>query len=528
MAAVGATLAASWGSGAPFDALRFLDLCVGLLLLGTGMWAATRNGSLAVGWCLVLAGAMWFAGNLAESQSALSAWGQRGLFLHRAALVAAPVVAVRGQVGVGFGVAVAGSTLIEPLMRDPGLSVLWSAAVATAALFLLRRVSPRRPVGWPEAAVALLMGTVATAAAILATGPESGPAGVVVYLIGVAGTALVIGYGTGAWRRAGPLPDAMVEVATGSGGPIGSRLRLALGDPDADVAFSTPSGWVDDVGRPRAELREQAGRALVDVVVDEALVARISVAQDSVALPRVVSALEVATAAASEHVRLTSALRAEASEIAESRRRLVLATDEQRHELAQALDQYTTEPLQRARLALDLADQTPDETLRARASAGRERLDLLLQDLHSLASGLGPVALTTAGLQDALVDLADRTGIPTTVQVEPGCVPDELNPTVYLVCAELLSNVTKHSQAGAAFVGIRRDGPGLVVEVTDDGRGGADMDGGSGLRGIADRVASLGGQVHLGSDLGSGTSVRVDLPVGPVPQASPTRTHGNT
>jgi signal transduction histidine kinase len=530
LVAVGALAAAVSGSGASVvrvDTLRLLDLGVGLLLLSTGVWVGTRNANLAVGWCLVLVGVTWFVGNLAGSHvPGLAAVGQRGLFLHRAILLATPIVAVRGRVGVWFFIAVAGTTLIEPVMRDPKLSIGWSAVVVAAALVLLRRGLPRRPVGWPEASVAVLTGTVAAAAAIMLTRPEWRPVAVVTYQVGIAVTALIIGHGTGEWRRAGPLPDAMVEVATGTGGPIVSRLRQALGDPDVDVAFTSDSGWVDDVGRPRGELAERVGRVVVDVVVDEAPVACVSGARDSAALPRLVNALEAATAAASDHVRLAAALRAEAGEITRSRRRLVLATDEQRNELARALEQHTRAPLTLARRSLEVAERTPDEVLRAHAAASLDRLHWLREDLQSLASGLGPVAVTAASVEGALGDLARRSGLPTTVEVEPGSVPGELSATVYLVCAELLSNVAKHAAADHVRMVIRCDGAGLALEVTDDGRGGAALEQGRGLQGIADRAASLGGDMRVRSEPGRGTAVQVRFPLGPGAQASPTRTQG--
>ena len=123
--------------------------------------------------------------------------------------------------------------------------------------------------------------------------------------------------------------------------------------------------------------------------------------------------------------------------------------------------------------------------------------------------------LTEGGLQPALAGLAGRVPVPVTIE----CVPAERLPaaveaTTYFVVAEALTNVARYAAASRALVAVDRDGDRLLLEVRDDGRGGADPAAGSGLRGIADRVAALGGRVSLESPPGGGTTLRVELPCG--------------
>jgi signal transduction histidine kinase len=141
-------------------------------------------------------------------------------------------------------------------------------------------------------------------------------------------------------------------------------------------------------------------------------------------------------------------------------------------------------------------------------------LRLALVELRELARGIHPVILSEAGLGPALVSLAERSPIPVTVTaVPPERLPSRVEETAYYVASEALANAAKHAHATAVSISARRLEGELLVEVGDDGVGGADPDG-SGLRGLADRVAALDGQLRVHSPAGKGTRVTAELPCG--------------
>ena len=122
--------------------------------------------------------------------------------------------------------------------------------------------------------------------------------------------------------------------------------------------------------------------------------------------------------------------------------------------------------------------------------------------------------LTELGLGAAVENLADRSPIPVEVSVADGRCSDVCEATAYFVVSEALANIARHSGARQADISISRSAGDLVVEVGDDGAGGASLDGGSGLRGLADRVAAVGGSLVVDSPAGAGTRVSARIPCG--------------
>ena len=145
----------------------------------------------------------------------------------------------------------------------------------------------------------------------------------------------------------------------------------------------------------------------------------------------------------------------------------------------------------------------------------REEARAALDDLRELARGIHPAVLTDRGLAAALESLADRAPLP----VEVAAVPEERLPAAveaaaYFVVAESLTNVAKYAQAGHAEVRVSRDDGFALIEVRDDGAGGADPSSGTGLRGLADRLAALDGRLEVTSPPGRGTVVKARIPCG--------------
>ncbi|HEX4673599.1 MAG TPA: ATP-binding protein, partial [Solirubrobacteraceae bacterium] len=141
-----------------------------------------------------------------------------------------------------------------------------------------------------------------------------------------------------------------------------------------------------------------------------------------------------------------------------------------------------------------------------------EELSKSLEELRELARGIHPAVLNY-GLKAALDSLAARASVPTKVSVDGASrLPEPVELAAYFVACEALANVAKYAEANEASVRVsRRDGV-AVVEIADDGVGGADETAGSGLRGLADRVAALDGTLHILSPPGAGTVIRAELP----------------
>ena len=136
-------------------------------------------------------------------------------------------------------------------------------------------------------------------------------------------------------------------------------------------------------------------------------------------------------------------------------------------------------------------------------------------ELRELARGIHPAVLTEGGLGPALRALTARAAVPVALEAVPAeRFPASAEVTAYFVVAEALTNVARHAEAQRAAVTIQHEGEWLIVEVRDDGRGGAAADGGSGLRGLQDRLSALGGRMTVVSPPGEGTTLRAEVPCG--------------
>jgi signal transduction histidine kinase len=148
-------------------------------------------------------------------------------------------------------------------------------------------------------------------------------------------------------------------------------------------------------------------------------------------------------------------------------------------------------------------------------SAVGEDLKLALEELRELARGLHPAVLTDRGLAPALHSLATRAPFQVKLAgVPPGRLPEAVEAAVYYVVAESLTNAAKHAGAAEAGVEMTTTDDRVTVEIRDNGSGGANLTGGSGIQGLADRVEALGGRFELQSPAGAGTVVRATLPLG--------------
>lgn len=227
--------------------------------------------------------------------------------------------------------------------------------------------------------------------------------------------------------------------------------------------------------------------------------------------------LDQAQHLAAENERLRTELEAQLREVHASRARIVEAGDEARRRLERDLhdgaqQQLTTVGLMLRAAALKLPATADPELAQIVKAAGAE-LEAALTELRALARGLHPTLLTDEGLLPALRALVARSPVPVALGAgEIGRLPPAIEAAAYFLVSEALANVVKHAHAATVTVAVQhRDGQ-LTVQVADDGAGGATLQSGGGLRGLADRLAALDGRLELQSEPHRGTRLRAQLP----------------
>jgi signal transduction histidine kinase len=215
---------------------------------------------------------------------------------------------------------------------------------------------------------------------------------------------------------------------------------------------------------------------------------------------------------------LDAELRASLEELRASRARIVEAGDAERRRLERDLHDGAQSRLVALKLLLTstrLRARRGDDDVDAMLGEAIDELDTSLSELRELARGIHPAVLTDHGLEPALQALASRAPVPVEVKADPDeRLPGNVESAAYFVVSEALANVAKYAQATEAAVAVRRTDGRVTVDVTDDGIGGADVTRGSGLRGLADRVAALDGTLSLESPVGGGTHLHAEIPVG--------------
>ena len=317
----------------------------------------------------------------------------------------------------------------------------------------------------------------------------------------------------------GAVAGLVVELGERADGTdLRDALARALGDPSLDVAYWFPSGdrYVDRDGQ-RIELPgpgtgrtatvvERDGQPIAALVHDSALA-------ENAELVRSVCA---AAALTLENERLQAALRARLAELQASRARLVEATETERRRIERDLHDGTQQRLVSLAMSLGLAESKLADDPGAAAPLvreARETLALALAELRELSQGIYPSLLTERGLGAALDDLCRRAALPATLDASlPVRLPQQVEAAAYFVTSEALANAAKHSHATEVRIRARLERGVLLVELADDGIGGAGTGSGTGLRGLADRVEALGGRLTLSSPPGRGTTIRAEIP----------------
>ncbi len=312
--------------------------------------------------------------------------------------------------------------------------------------------------------------------------------------------------------------DLVVELEHAPPEEVRGALARALDDPTLDVAFWLPDAgtYADAQGHP-VELPQDEARAVTLLQHDGVPLAAIVHDPSLLNEPKLVRAAGAAAQLALENAQLQADMRAQLTQVQESRVRIVAAADEERKRIERDLHDGAQQRL--AALALQLrtaqrrldtgaADSTDEQLLE---SAVLE-LQAANEELRELVRGVYPAILTEEGLAAALESLALRNPFPIELDVLEGRLPARVEATAYFVTCEGLANVTKHARASRASVSIARHNGLLAVEIADDGVGGAQPLENSGLSGLADRVEALGGTLRLDSPNGGGTRLFAEIP----------------
>jgi signal transduction histidine kinase len=336
-------------------------------------------------------------------------------------------------------------------------------------------------------------------------------------LVLLAGPALVVADTVRARSARGAIGTAVVDLEPGaSPGRLRDALARALGDSTLQLAFRLPdgSGYLDTSGQAVEVARPGPGRAVTPVAdADGAVLVHDAGLEHE---PQLVRLTAAAASMALEHSRLQAEVQAQLEQVRASRTRIVEAGDAERRRLERDLHDGAQQRLVTLSLALGMARDRAagaDPELGALIESARKEAKEALTELRELARGIHPAVLTETGLAGAIQALAERSPVATTISAVPdGRFPAAIEATAYFVVCEALANVAKHARAGGAEVTIRKRPGRLVVEVSDDGVGGARPEAGSGLRGLADRVASVGGVLRVDSPPGYGTRLEADLP----------------
>jgi len=275
--------------------------------------------------------------------------------------------------------------------------------------------------------------------------------------------------------------------------------------------------FTDATGQAAIPPTDGAARAVLAIGTAEApelVIAHDPALRDD---PGLVSAAAAAVRLAVENERLQAEVRAQLEAVQASRARIVEAQDDERRRIERDLHDGAQQRLVSLQLSLQMLrrDLGPDADPAAVAEleAATAEAAAAIADIRELARGVHPAILREAGLGPALASLADRAPLPVVVIDElDRRLPSSVEATAYFVTAEAVTNAIKH--AGATRVDVRTwlAEDQLRLDVRDDGRGGADPSDGTGLTGIKDRVAALGGTVRVRSEAGQGTSLEVALP----------------
>jgi len=531
---------------------------LGFVLAGVVAW--WRRPESRFGLLMVLAGSVWFLTSLSSANHAVpytigvafdlipaplllhvflafpngrvERWFER--LLLAAGYFTAFAVQLVGMTLGGFGpdnlLEVVSDPDAQSLVQKSQLVVLSVLSVAGIGVLAFRRRDSGRPL---RRSVALLVDSFALTLLMIAFlfltavfGKVNGDLEfetirrATFFVIGLAPLAFLIGLLDARLARSA-IGDLVVGLRTDpEPEDLRDALSLALRDPSLTLVYWLPEfGTYADFDGRRVELPPPGGRRAM-TVIDRAgtpvaaLLHNPSLEDE----PELLAAVTAAVGIALENTRLQVELRARLEELRGSRARIVEAAHNERQRLERNLHDGAQQRLVALSLELSLLEGElgGDADAKARLDRARREIASSLEELREIARGIHPAVVSGHGLGVALEQLAAMASLPVRLTVAiDGRLPEPLEVAAYYLVCECLANVGKYAQASAATVEVSRANGDVLVEVTDDGVGGADTERGTGLRGLADRVEALDGRLRIWSPPGGGTRVRAEIPCEP-------------
>ena len=448
------------------------DVAVGLAF---PLAAVLARGPFAQRVLVALVGLAWLAGSI---------WGV-AVVLHQGVVIAMLGAYPSGRLRKPVPLAIAAAGLAVAV-AIPGPLVTAVVLLAEAGtLLVLDFVGPVRQRGYAVVSAFVLAATLLQAAWLTAQGRVHEPG---VYQAAMA--AVAVGYPVATWLAAGTsraLRDRIVGDEVAGVQRLASVLAALLRDPD--LAIDEPPSGDTVQGR--------------DVRLDGEVVAVIRSGSPLLADPGIGEAVDESVRLVVRQQRLREADEARSRDLERARRRLLLAVDQERADAATQLAERVGRPVAAALERLGTMASPP--------MGVTDSLRDVDSEVAGIVGGTPPADLETVGLAGAVEALARQSPVPTTVTIGMQTPDAEVATAVFYVCREALTNAAKHSGATGIAIDLDRTSDALRLTIADDGRGGADA-AGSGLTGLADRVATIGGQLTVVSPPGGGTRLEVRMP----------------
>lgn len=311
--------------------------------------------------------------------------------------------------------------------------------------------------------------------------------------------------------------DLVVELGAAPSERFQEAVARTLGDPSVEVGF-----WSGELGRyvssSGATVVPAQGGARVATYLKRGGAPLAVIVHDAALLedPKLIESVSAAARLAVENERLQAEVRAQLVEVRASRSRIVAASDAERRRVERNLHDGAQQRLvslaMSLRMAKAKAEGLREPELIAELEQSTASLDRAIAELRELAQGIHPAVLTEEGLAAALHDLVEGSSIRMNLSVGEERYPEPVEATAYFLISEALANAAKHARASSVSVSVTPAAGNLIVEIADDGLGGADPARGSGLRGLEDRVAALGGHLDIESPAAGGTRLIAVIP----------------
>lgn len=360
-------------------------------------------------------------------------------------------------------------------------------------------------------------------AALLVAGAFQLPGFEVIRLVtfavaGLAPLAFLAGLLDARLAKAG-VGELLVQLRTDPTPDLQALLAQALRDPTLSLIYWLPQygSWADQDGNPTSLPRSDNGRRVTFVKQNGEQIAALIYDAGLGDEPELVEAVSAAAGIALENGRLEAELRARLQELQGSRSRVVEAQQNERRRLERNLHDGAQQRLVALALELGLLAEKAnnDPATQERLKRARGEVAESLDELRDIARGLHPAVVSGHGLAIALESLAAVTPLEVHLKTDGlPRLPEQLEVAAYYVVSESLTNAAKHAQADTVTVEVGVTTDTLIVEIVDDGIGGADSERGTGLRGLADRIETLNGHLRVWSSVGRGTRVRAEIPCG--------------